>query len=352
MRSPAILLVCTCIQLLDIGQIIASRSVHRPEDPYMPKITARWLGGSKTYSLKDSHLEERPIFKIFNKKEFNLYMLPPKNINYRYHPKKSVSGKKLGKLAQHVLHEVLVEKKKWKYTHFVALKNRDFSARDNSGLLIFKYKDYPFILKLFIETPQGFVRPYAKGFEPTCFFVMGSAMRHLTGFTRIKNLEAIKKKIKPDPYWSSIVTWPKKWFWVPPNNKWFEVVGENIGPTGKSRIEFPSVYGVICDAIDSEGELSLLNRKSRLMGMALSRFLNYRIDPHLKNFLVEKGSKKLAIVDTEHFPTLVGLKREMRSQTYSAWYLKLAGKFISDKLFRNKKVRRNLQLFPTEPYIL
>lgn len=346
------LFIFALLCLLDIANNMRGRSIHRPDDPLMPKITTRWLDSDKTYYLKDSHLEETPLFKTFDKTYFYQHMLPKSDITYRNNPSHTVSGKVLGQLAVNLLDEILRQKKKFTFTHFNVIKNRDFAAKDKSGLLIFKYKKYPFILKLFIENPQGFVRPYAKGFEPTCFFTMGSAMRHLTGFTRIKNLEAMKQIIQSNPYWAARISWPRKWFWEPDNNKWFEIVGTNIGRRKKTRIELPAVYGVICDAIDAERELSILNRSNRKLGMSLSQFLRYRIDPHLKNFLIEKGTNKIVIVDTEHFPTLVGLKKEMRAKTYSAWYLKLTGKFLSDNLFRNKKTRRNLQLFPLSPYLL
>lgn len=333
------------IALLIIYNLNHARSIHRPVDPMTPKISTRWLDGSPQYHLKDSRLEEDPIFKTFDKEHYKSHMLPREAIQYRYDNTKTVSGEALSKLISKLITEI--HQKKKKYTDFIVLKDWDFSSRDKSGLLIFKFKDHPFILKLFMETPQGFVRPYAKGFEPSCFFVMGSTMRHMTGFTRIKNMRAIKKKVAQDPFWSNIVDFPRKWYWEPENNRWFEVIGTNVGPHNYSRIELPSVYGIVCDEIKAAKKVSYLDRHHRKICMELSRFLKYRVDPHIKNFLIEKDTNKTVMIDTEYFPLLVGLKREMKAKTYSAWYLKLTGKFATDKLFQNKKKRHMRQLKPT-----
>ncbi len=329
------------VVIIAFPAILHGRSIHRPEDQLMPSITTRMLNEKTSYQLKDSRIQERPIFKVFDQEDYESHMLPSGPITYRNHPEKSVLGKRLSELATDLLHDI--QKGRKRYPGFKLLKGRDYSNHDRSGLLIFKYNNDPFILKLFIETPQGFVRPYAKGFEFSCLFIMGSAIRHMTGFTRLKNLKAIRKAIENSPEWKNLIDLPRKWYWEPPNAQWFEVIGKNVGNKKKQRIILPSVYGVIADAVKSSRPLTLANIHDRKFGMQFARFLKFRSDPHMKNYLLEAGTNKIVLIDTEHFPTLVGLKKEMTVQTYTGWYAKLAKKFLNDRLGRSKKDRFNLQ---------
>ena len=337
------------IFVLLVHQESFCRSIHRPIDPLCSMITTRWADDqTKTkYTLRDLYIQA-PIFQTFDKKYFENHMLPSGPIYYRNNRETSVTGNILGELANSLVNEIKANKKK--FSDFVVLKQRDYSSRDQSGLLIFKYKNYPFVLKLFIETPQGFIRPYAKGFEPTCFFIMGGSMRHLTGFTRVKNLELIDSKLKSDPFWNYRVDLPRKWFWQPNNNRWLEVKTTNVGQTIEQSTQFPAVYGVICDLIEVGKNFSLCNKNHRKFCMDLMQFLDFSTDPHLKNFIIEKGIGKVVIIDTEFFPLLVGLKKKIKTKSYSSWYLKLAGKFFTNRLMLNKKERKLRQLSTTSEY--
>ncbi len=321
--------------------INAKRSIHRPIDPLMPTITTYWPKSTIKHSLQDWHLEEIPVFYSFDKKNFKQHQLPIGPIPYRNHPQKSVTGKKLGQLADHVIKEI--QEGKHTFTHFTKLKVRDFCDKDRSGLAILKYKDCPFVLKLFIENPASFVRPYSKGFEPTMFFWMSGTMRHLTGFGRIKNLERIKTKLKTHPVWSKRVDLPRKWFWEPKDNRYFVVEGKNIGQVATQKIKLPSIYAIICDAIQAPKKLKVIKKKHRDECLKIAKFLEYNLDPHLPNFLPEKETGKLVIIDTEHFPGLTGLKRKLDARSYMGWYIKLSYKAFTDKYCRSKRARHDMQ---------
>lgn len=371
-----------------------ARSIYRPLDEDIPMITTRWLSpeehstcnahtmsasltsasglsdaqsnaqtstkshpdsrtaektseSSKTYSLKSWYLSESALFKTFDKKLFFERFLPQSEINYRYE-QKSVPGSTLDTLINELVEEIVQSTKPRKeYRNFVVLKNRDFNHRTHSGLIVLKFKNYPFVVKLFMETPQTFVRPYSKGFQPSCFFILGKGInRYLAGFTRIKNQDFIRTQINNDPELMSTVDMPRKWFWQPANNRWFELKGTNIGPTKDHVLQLPSIYALVCDKIDGERTLDFFNKDDRELGMSLTHKFNNRLDPHIDNFIIEKDTKKIIIIDTEHFASIVGLREPQTFDNYLSWYTKLASKFLSDALWTNKKERIQEQLNP------
>ena len=269
-------------------------------------------------------------------------MLPKGTISFRNKPSESVQGKVLTDLVEELLVEV--QKKKKKFKHFTVLRKVNFNTKLRCGLLILKFKDHPFVLKLFIENPKTFVNPYAKGFEPMCFFVMaGGINRHLTGFTRIKNLGQVRKKIQTHDHWSKIIDFPRKWFWLPNNSRWIEITGHNIGNKKKLTTKLPSVYGIIADAIKADKTFSLFNKNEKKVGMELCNYLEHAIDPHIDNFMREKATNKIIMVDTEHFPSVVGLKQKNEFHNYISWYTFLALKCSKDGFFRTKRERKEAQ---------
>ena len=330
-----------------------SRSVHRPIDNHMPQITTRWVGEIQTYHLKHSHLEEHPIFNKFDKQFFLSHLLPQGPLAYRHDAQTTVDGAALSNLIEELVADLQHSKeKKTTFKHFTVLKQRDFNFKTCSGLIILKFKQYPFVLKLFMETPQSFVQPFSKGFEPSCLFIMGGGInRYLSGFTRIKNLEAIRERIKTSTYWSNLLDTPRKWYWQPERPEWFEVTGTNIGRQKTRTIVLPAVYGIVCDEIVSDHSLRLMHKSNRRIAMQLSQFLGNRIDPHIDNFMIEKSTGKIMVVDTEHFATMVGLKEQLECNGYTKWYSSLCCKFLADKFGRSKYKRRALHHEPV-PEIL
>lgn len=324
---------------------VYSRSPHRPIDPQDPWLTASWRGQKEQQVLHDTHLRAL-IFNIFDKEQFLNHLLPDSAITYRSDQKKNVSGKQLKKLIENLLREIQQNKKKFR--DFTILKKRDFTKKDNTGLLILKFNDYPFILKLFIETPTSFVNPVQKGFEPTCFFYMGGGItRHLTGLTRIKNLEEIKSIISENATWKDCVDFPRKWFWLPEQEQWITLCGHNIGPNQTIMTEIPAIYGVIADEITWSHPFSMRKENDKKVAMSLSNSVDQRIDPHINNFGIEKGSGKIVPIDFEHFPTVVGLDENDRScNGYIEWYLSLCNKMAYDTYGKNKQQRRLEQYKP------
>jgi len=336
-----ILLIGTLFYLLAQQTTALGRSIHRPANKYIPSIEVCYLNKkNEQYFLRNSHLEEYPIFETFDKKLFDSHILPQNNIVFR-NQTQSISGKKLNNMLEFLFVEVQSTKNTFK--DFIILKKSNFNKKSRSGLLILKFKDYPFVVKLFIESPKTFVLPYSKGIVPRFFFNMGGGInRHLLGFTRIKNLEQIKKMILKDPVWSQRVDTPRKWFWTARECRQIEICGKNIGGKKNLSIHIPSAYCIVADAIESKGDSwSVFNKEARQTCMKLCNFLNLAIDPHIDNFIVEKKTNKLVIVDTEHFPTVVGFKQDHQFSGYFSWYCHLAYKCLRDMFFKTKSFKKN-----------
>lgn len=322
------------------------RSVHRPKDPRTPEIQVRLLGNTKKYTLASLHLEKYPIFETFDKDFLMSQHLPQSGISFR-HNDGIVDGALLDTLVHGLLKEVKAGKKKYK--NFTILANHNFNRRQQCGLLIVKFNDYPFVLKLFMESPKTFVQPMEKGFEPTFFFYMGGGVnRHLSGFTRIKNLHVVKERLAQSDYWAERVVTPRKWFWMPQKKEWMEIIGNNIGPEKTVITHIPATYGIIADAIDCEGTFSLHNYEHTQTALALCNYLDLWIDPHINNFMFEKSTGKIAIVDTEHFPTVVGLKETPQFKDYYSWYSYLINKCSGDMIFCTKKELLAKQEVPSQ----
>jgi hypothetical protein len=319
--------------------ICGGRSIHRPADPLMPEITAHWVGDTNFYTLRKYHLEEYSLFQLFDKDFFEKHLLPQTAISYRYNPEQSVDSALLSQLIEELLQEVAQGKRT--FNQFSILQAKDYNFKNKKGLLIVKFKQYPFVVKLFIETPDSFISPFDKGIEPIFFFFMaGGINRHMSGFTRLKNRKFILDRLAQSP-WAHEIDIPRKWNWLPRHAQWIEVIGKNIGTKKQQSTQFPGTYAIIADAIEKERDLSLFNKKDKKRTLDLCNYLNLWIDPHMNNFMIEKGSQKLIIVDTEHFPSFVGLHEKVSFESYADWYLHLAGKCWKNTFMQTKYERRN-----------
>lgn len=327
--------------------IEGKRSIHRKEDPHMPTIRVSWQGDSKQSILKDYHLDEYPFFKLFDNDYFNEHMLPNTPISFRYEPEKNITKKILTAQIDNFIMEINAGKKK--FTDFDILQDKDFNKRKKYGLIIAKFKQYPFVAKVFIETPQSFANPFNKGMEPVFFFFMGNGInRHLSGFTRLKNRDLVQSRIKESPHWASLVDIPRKWFWMPSSSKWMEVTGHQFNGKDEQKILIPGTYIIIADAIKEGRQLSLLNTQDAQLALSLCNYLDLCIDPHLKNFMIELDTQKLVIVDTEHFPSFVGLNEKVTFSNYFSWYGYLAGKCAYNAFGQTKKERRFHKIPPAD----
>ncbi|HBR70336.1 TPA: hypothetical protein DIC20_04225 [Candidatus Dependentiae bacterium] len=317
--------------------LYAGRNIHRYHRKDMPRITV-WSSEDKTkFKLADYNLRPIPLLHVFDKKHFEENLIPKDDIVYRNSNKK-ISYQKMNALIKNLLDEI--DKKNKEYTDFKILKGSGFVRHKKCGLLVLKFKDHPFILKLFIEPPYSFVNPYDKGFEVTNFFIAGGALRHSLGFTRIKTLNYVQQYIDQNPKWKDHIALPRKWFWLPEKPVWLYVKTHNLGQKKKNLITMPSTYGVLADELIKDSSKS--TDYYELMG--LSQDLEHRIDPHTKNFFIEKGTGKVALIDTELFPVIFGFNEKIKPHnSHVQWYTYLAGKYLKEKACTFHYERRERQ---------
>lgn len=351
------LTLCSCFMLCAGLYLNANRSIHRPHDPCLPEITTFWTDDpqGKKSTLQSYYLEEWALFNRYDETLLNNNRLPEK-VSYRYEPTQEVSATTLSATIEACIKEIFKIYKKPKvkeFKDFTILKDRNFNYKMHAGLIILKFKNYPFIVKLFIDNPDSFTKPYSKGTETCCFFIMGGGMnRYLAGLTRIPNLYNMQEKVKNDPKWSQKITFPRKWFWTPQNVRYFTVVGKNIGTKPTQSQNYPSIYAIICDEIAMDQPLNAFNAKDRKIVKEVAQFFGNTIDPHVYNFFIEKNTGKIAIIDTEHFASIVGLKEPLSFEGNFQWYTNLANKGIRNTLFKSKKMRKDNQKQPTPSTLL
>lgn len=338
MNTKKTIFIIIFIFLFFSTNFITCRSALRKSQEKKPKIEVSEINKpKKIYSFVNNNLEKDPIFKTFDKKFFYKNLLPEK-IDYRYDKTRHATKEELGEKLENLIQEIY--KKNLRYTDFTILKQKDFNKSEKSGLLILKFKDYPFVVKMFMENPKSFVEPYSKGLCPSFFFDMsGGIGRHLLGFTRIKNLNYIQEKISKDSKWRDKITIPRKWYWLPKDPKNIKIVGKNFIANNKElETIIPGTYCLIADEIKlKDTKLSMSNKKSREKCMTLCNFLDVRIDPNMNNFLLEKDTDKIAIIDTEHYPTIVGLKEKQKFSGYLTWYYEMVARWLDTIYFRQKK---------------
>ena len=283
--------------LISAGTLYAQRSVHRPKDPLIPSIEV-WSTNDPTHRyLTDEYLQPIPLLRNFDLTHFKKNLVPSQGIRYDNNSR-LFTRITIDRIITNLLKEI--KQRRRTYTDFVILKDSGFARRKQCGLLILKFKQYPFVLKLFMEPPQSFVNPYDKGFEVACIFCSGGFLRHTLGFSRIKTLNCVHEKIKNDPRWRDRIIMPRKWFWQPQKPCWLHIKTHNLGPRKTETIIMPSLYGIIADELIKDPTQSADHAEL----MAFSKFLEHRIDPHTNNFFIEKNTKKLALIDTELFPFL------------------------------------------------
>jgi len=345
--KQALLLI---IAFLAFSLNLVARSPFRKKDKDVPEITIGWNNSKKIHSCINWALKEYPIFNVFNGASYDYFynhLLPKDVIHKINNPEALVDCRKLNTCIEKLLKELKKHKKQ--FTHFTLLQDKNFNYKQRCGLLILQFKDYPFVLKLFMETPETFIDPYCKGFENQFFFYMSGGMnRHVAGLTRIRNLELVNNQIKNHPRWKEKITTPRKWYWLPKKHRWIQINGYNIGEKNKISTLMPSVYAIVADTIDTKEDAPLLSsqKKSELI-MELCMDLHLFVDPHADNFVIkhqkETDEYHLSIVDTEHFPSIVGLQEEPFFSNHMEWYLYLGAKYFQDAFLQTKNDRRTAQ---------
>lgn len=318
--------------------LLHGRSIHRTHDPYEPTIRVKWSENPQEEAILSSrYIDEYPFFSLFNKDFFYKHMLPPGKLTFR-NSVQTVDTHHLESLIEHLLKEI--QNKEKNYTHFEVLQQKDFSRRKGCGLLIAKFKKYPFVVKLFIETPHSFTQTWGKGMVPVFLFYLGSGVnRHLAGFTRIANLEDIKKRIAHNPEWCHRIDLPRKWFWLPRNAQWLEISGTNIGGKAHQYTKIPATYAIVADAIEHSDAASPDGVEDDSLSLHICNMLEMRVDPHSNNIIQEKKTNKIVLIDTEHFPTIVGRDVEKHFDGYFSWIMHLTKHCAKNMFLTTKKHR-------------
>ena len=334
------------------SSFLQARHPFRLPNPDFPKISVAWdKPNTHVYSVQTPYVRYHPLF-TFKTDDFQKYALPDV-ISYVHDPKKYMSKKRLSYLIECAIDEIRQLKKKIRkkkeLTHFTVIQHKNFNYKRSCGLIVLKFKAYPLILKLFMEKPSTFLAFRSTGIEPTFFFYMGGgANRHLSGFTRIKNKEVIEKKIAQYDHWKKWITIPRKWFWLPEKQQDMVLTAQNLAGHDTVTTRIPGIYAVIADEIDLETNVIDIPHKTRSGAiMHICNDLDMFIDPHEKNFVFVRdgntGRFKIIIVDTEHFPKMVGLLHEKSFKNHSEWYAYLAGKCFKDMFLQTKRDLFNAQ---------
>jgi hypothetical protein len=304
---------------------------HSPHCKHkLPELYTKWVGTTQeTHFIRAAYLKPH-IFSIFNPTDFEKYQLPSGSISYRNNPELSVSTQELSSAIEHAVQELREGKTP---TQFAVLKDKEFNRKNVSGSLILKSKAHPFVVKIFIENPRSFLTPYENGFQHAVMHrITGGVNRYLAGFSRIENLERVKSQVAQLNIPMEL-DFPRKWYWKSSAAPWFEVRGAQFD--GKEyRMELPSVYAVVADHIESSHTVADMRRLHRRNMFAIFKAYDFEIDPNTKNFVIEDSSQKMVLIDTEHFPTVIGQK--IRASGYSALYMKL-GRIGLSKGFNNPK---------------
>jgi hypothetical protein len=320
-----------------------THAIHRTTFNKLPRIITYYEHDPKNiYHLTNTHLELQPLISFYDHDFLHNHFLPYGIIQPRYAGVTPCTGKEIENTIFAMIDLIMKTKKSCKKTdEYTVLKDDDFNYKKHAGIIILKSHRYPFVIKLFMENPESFVHPYNKGFIPAITFcVSGGTNRYLSGFTRIKNLEALQKIIQQHDYWKKTLDTPRKWFWTPPNGNYFILETRNLGDHNY-RLKFPCIYAIVCDEINIIRPLSMLKTCDRKLANQIGILFEERLDRHIDNFVYEKKTKKIIILDTEHYPSIFGLKESWHvGDTYGQWYGKLALKFINDNFLRDKATRQ------------
>lgn len=324
--------------LFCVLNISSHRSPFRKEDPAKPKIITRNQKNSVVqFENVDWFYYKNSIFTTFCEDDFFANIVQKDSIINCFGNEISLPYELLNNMLEVLISEVKQEKNT--YTHFTLLKNKNFNRKKKCGLIILKFNDYPFVVKLFMEHPSTLLNPLCKGFENRLFHYMGQGInRHLAGPTRVYNLKRIQSMLKDLEY---NVILPRKWFWLPQNPEWIEVEGYNIIPNTVISTMIPGIYVIIADELNPNPEYqSLSPLEHNEIVMKFCNDLHLIVDPHSDNFIVQKnnnGEIFISILDTEHFPTLVGISETATFSDHIQWYFSLAWKALNDLFMTSKQ---------------
>jgi hypothetical protein len=299
-----------------------------------PRLVTRWLGQAKIYQCTAHYLKKAHILNAFDEAFFYNHQLPHKSIMYRSLPHKTVLGSSLHNALEQAIIELKTGKKR--LTNCTVLKDSEFNYDHCAGLIVLKSNQYPFVFKIFVEGPDTFLKPEQKGYKHGYLPVISKGLnRYLAGFGRLKNLEKIHTFLAQHPQWKSHFGLPRKWFWQPSYNRWFEVNGYNFGQE-QFTIRLPSIYAIVADEIVSQVPFKKIKNDYKKTIFAFSKATNFEVDPNLRNFKLEPESGKLIIIDTEHFSSLLGFDKPPQAHGYFSLHVRMGLKAIYECFLKNK----------------
>ena len=330
-----------------------NRSPLRKPGYHIPTIVVSDAVTPHSYARTSSHYKKHPIFTVFDYQFFKTHRIPETGIT-------DPQGKPMVNTA--TLNSLLIEiftalKNHQHLPHCTILHDANFNYTTICGLIMLKLDNYPLVIKLFRETPESFVSPFTKGFEPTTFFFMsGGANRHISGLTRIPNREYLLTLIEADPYWKTIVRIPRKWYWVPEPMEWLRIDGYHVDGIPHLHTEIPATYAVVADYVTMEHTTDLDLEAQKKLIMDLATTCSLHLDPHMKNFVIgtrqnptkpEVGQHRrddatgedgplITIIDTEDHSCMTGLTEPITYTNHMEWYAVLTGKFLKNILFNVK----------------
>ncbi len=322
--------------------IIHVRSRWQVQEP-SPTLTICWQDKpEKIYRLQHNRLEKWAIFDRIQNANVKNYQLPTDFISLDPHAEK-IATQTIHALCEDFLLELMRNKHHKKpFSTVDILKDTDFNYQHTYGTIIVKFKTLPLVLKLFCETPNSFVRPFSKGTVPSFLFSMGGGInRFLAGFTRIPNLEAIRLFLEQNQTWKKRISLPRKWYWIPKHTQYLSITGNHFSqnPDQSYHLTLPATYGIIADFIPVARPFSIKNAADRNLAIELQHLFENRIDPYLCNFFYTK-SGTIALIDTEHFASILGLDNNDQFSNYTNLVLGIAKRCIRRNFLTTKSERK------------
>lgn len=314
------------------------RSPLRKPSQQTPMIVVSDSTSPHSYARSCNHYKKDPIFTVFDYQFFIEHLTPATGVA-DIHGNHMIDQATLN----NILHEILSALKapNSPLPHCTIMHDRNFNYTTQCGLIILKLHDYPLVIKLFKETPESFVSPFSKGFEPTTFFLMsGGSNRHIAGLTRIPNRLRLLAQIEKSEQWKDRVIIPRKWYWTPQPIEWLRIDGYHLDAKTTLHTEIPATYAVIADYVAAEQTTSLDLKMQKNLIMDLCTLCSLHLDPHMKNFVISTKPDSeipiIAIIDTEDHACMTGLTEPVTYTTHIEWYAVLTRKFLKDLLFNVK----------------
>src|SRR5579864_9466036 len=122
------------------------RSPFRKKDPNTPEIIISWKNSPIEIKHANWVYKKYPLFNAFNKNFFYGHLFPKQSIPAQAPSERSFDAAILDKAVNNLVGEI--KKHRQTYTDFEVLKDRNFNYKQKCGLLILRFKNYPFVLKL------------------------------------------------------------------------------------------------------------------------------------------------------------------------------------------------------------